>query len=240
MSAPLKPLITSAGLTALFNGQQNGLKAEITHIAFGDHGRTPSAGEKALKSEKARHQILTSQRLGPHTLNFTVLADGDREFWIREVGFYLADGTLFAVWSSTSPLAYKSASVDFELTYDLLLDALPADSVTIVSTSADPSVAHWLGNYAELTHASVNAMLRDIKQQDANRALDARQKEDDEEVHLRITGVVNSLHQEVSRQVRVNEQHLYILSANAEANISNMTRQTQMLFRVIDLEKEKV
>lgn len=70
-------------------------------------------------------------------IHLTTLADGAAEFWVREIGFLLADGTLLAVWShATEILTYKAAGTDLLLAYDLSLSALPADSVTIVSSAA--------------------------------------------------------------------------------------------------------
>ncbi|HAL67031.1 MAG TPA: phage tail protein, partial [Pseudomonas sp.] len=77
------------------------------------------------------------EKLSNSLIHLTALADDDKAFWVRGVAFYLADGTLFAVWSSTGdPLTYKPKSGEILLAYDLSLEALPADSVTIVSSSA--------------------------------------------------------------------------------------------------------
>jgi hypothetical protein len=54
---------------------------------------------------------------------------------VRELGVYLADGTLLAVWSHpTQALAYKTAGSDMLLSYDLVLSALPPNSVTVDGT----------------------------------------------------------------------------------------------------------
>ncbi|MDN4697151.1 phage tail protein [Vibrio parahaemolyticus] len=139
-------MITTRGLAAVFNGQNTGVNAEITHVALGDHGRTPSKNEVGLVSEKMRIPIADGERIDEHQIHVTGLADGDKEFWVREIGFILADGTMLAVWSDTDPLAYKSAEVPLLLAFDLALEALPADSVIIKSTGANLSLAAWGSN----------------------------------------------------------------------------------------------
>lgn len=160
MSNALIPVITTRGLAAVFNGQNTGVNAEITHIALGDHGRTPSKNEVGLVSEKMRIPIADGERIDEHQIHVTGLADGDKEFWVREIGFILADGTMLAVWSDTDPLAYKSAEVPLLLAFDLALEALPADSVIIKSTGANLSLAAWGEQLAAVAAANVDNMAR--------------------------------------------------------------------------------
>lgn len=163
MSNALIPVITTRGLAAVFNGQNTGVNAEITHIALGDHGRTPSKNEVGLVSEKMRIPIADGERIDEHQIHVTGLADGDKEFWVREIGFILADGTMLAVWSDTDPLAYKSAEVPLLLAFDLALEALPADSVIIKSTGANLSLAAWGEQLAAVAAANVDNMARHVQ-----------------------------------------------------------------------------
>jgi len=128
----LRPVITDAGIRAVFNAANDGLEARITHIALGDAAYAPSASASALRSERVRVPVGGGRRVAPHEIEVQALVDDGPSFWVREVGFFLADGTLLAVWSSeTTPLAYKTAGIPLALAYYLLLEALPADSVTI-------------------------------------------------------------------------------------------------------------
>ena len=133
MSTTLTPIITTAGINAVFNADNDGLKATIKEIALGDTGWTPDNTATKLQSEKRRIPILGGERINSQQIHLTAVEDGtDLEYWVREVGFYLEDGTLIAIWSKANQsLAYKSASIDLLLAFDLLLSALPADSVTI-------------------------------------------------------------------------------------------------------------
>ncbi|MFL0830061.1 phage tail-collar fiber domain-containing protein [Vibrio parahaemolyticus] len=163
MSKALIPVITTRGLAAVFNAQNTGLSAEITHIALGDHGRTPSKNEVGLVNERMRIAIADGERIDDYQIHLTGLADGDTEFWVREIGFILKDGTMLAVWSDTDPLAYKSAEVPLLLAFDLVLAALPANSVNIIGTGANLSLAAWGEQLAAVAAANVDNMARHVE-----------------------------------------------------------------------------
>jgi hypothetical protein len=166
MSTPLQPVITKAGLAAILRADNTGIAAQITHIALGTSGYTPSADQKSLVAQVAKYPIAGGERLSSTLLHLTALADGDRSFWVKEIGFLLSDGTLLAVWSdSSNPLAYKSASTDLLLAYDLSLAALPADSVTIVSNEAGLSLS-LAQPLAALAAAQITEQLRNLQHQD--------------------------------------------------------------------------
>lgn len=162
MSA-LIPIITKAGLAAVFSQTNAGLSAEITHIVLGDVGRTPNDSETQLVNERMRIAVADGAKVGDHQIHVTGLADGDTEFWIKEVGFLLADGTMLAVWSNNQPLAHKSKNVPLLLAFDFSLTALPANSVTVQGTNANLSLAGWGEQYAALSSASIDNMARHVK-----------------------------------------------------------------------------
>ncbi len=160
----LIPVITTRGLSAVFNAENTGMVAKITHIALGDSGRTPSKGELGLVNERMRIPVADGERVNDHQIHVTALADGDAKFWVSEIGFMLEDGTMLAVWSDEDdPLAYKSANVPILLAFDLVLEALPAQSVTVVGTGADLSLAAFAEQHASLAAASVANMARHVE-----------------------------------------------------------------------------
>ncbi|HCE1515536.1 TPA: phage tail protein [Vibrio parahaemolyticus] len=163
MSKALIPVITTRGLAAVFNAPNTGLSAEITHIALGDHGRTPSKNEVGLVNERMRIAIADGERIDDHQIHLTGLADGDTEFWVREIGFILKDGTMLAVWSDTDPLAYKSSEVPLLLAFDLVLAALPANSVNVIGTGANLSLAAWGEQLVKVAAANIDNMARHVK-----------------------------------------------------------------------------
>lgn len=166
MSTALQPVITKVGLAAILRADNTGIAAEITHVVLGTSGYTPSADQKSLVAQTAKYPIAGGERLSSTLLHLTALADGDRAFWVREIGFLLSDGTLLAVWSdSSTPLAYKSADTDLLLAYDLSLAALPADSVTIISNEAGLSLS-LAGPLAAQAQALIAEQLRGLQRQD--------------------------------------------------------------------------
>lgn len=135
MSDPLIPIITQSGLQAVLNATHDGLQAKITEIAVGEGAWSPTESATALKQEQHRIPVSNGRRLQPTQLHITAVDSGNKAFWVREVGFYLEDGTLFAIWSHpTQALAWKAAGVDLLLAFDLMLSALPADSLTFDGT----------------------------------------------------------------------------------------------------------
>ena len=136
MSTALTPVITQGGLQAVFNATNDGLQARITHIALGDAGWAPDASASALRSERRRVPVVGGERLTPTQIHITAVEDGNQmEYWVREVGFILDDGTLLAIWSHPErALAYKAANVDLLLAFDMVMTALPADSVVVDGT----------------------------------------------------------------------------------------------------------
>ncbi len=166
MSTPLQPVITKAGLSAIWRQDNTGLAAQITHVVVGTAGYTPVNTQTALRAQVAKIPISDGEKLSETLLHVTALADGSLAIWVREIGFLLSDGTLLAVWSSAGdPLAYKPAGSDLLLAYDLSLTALPPGSVTITSTGAGLNLT-LSEELAALATASIADMLRGLKQQD--------------------------------------------------------------------------
>lgn len=140
MSA-IAPILTQAGLQASISAAKSGIAAKITHAAFGDYGyNVPrnSAGNAtatALRNELERVAIQHSSKLDNTLIELGFVADGDQAFIVREFGFFLEDGTLFAVWSAPDmPIAYKSAAAPLIMGFEISLVALPEGSVTFESS----------------------------------------------------------------------------------------------------------
>ncbi len=168
-TAILQPVITETGLAAIWRAGNDGVSARITHIALGEAAYTPHQGLVRLQAERARYPIADGKAVSSTQVHLTALADGSTEFWVREVGFYLADGTCLAIWSDPArPLAYKAAGVDLLLAYDLVLSALPPGSVTVQSTGAGLSLA-MAEEYTALAIAQIGEMQRGLKRDEQDR-----------------------------------------------------------------------
>lgn len=135
MSTPLIPVVTQAGLNAAFNADNNGIELVITEIALGDGAWSPDDTATDLQNEINRLPV-SGEKVGDRQLHITAVENGTTEYWVNEIGFYLDDGTLLCIWSAPdNALAYKSAVVDLLLALDLVLETLPANSVTIDGTA---------------------------------------------------------------------------------------------------------
>lgn len=176
MSTPLQPVITTAGLSAIWRADNTGIAAEITHIGLGTSGYTPNKTQTALRTRKGMYRVSDGEKLSATLLHLTAVADDDLEYWVKEVGFYLSDGTLLAVWSDpVSALAYKSPNAQLLLAYDLSLEALPADSVTITSTGAGLNLS-LASPLAAQASALIAEQLRGLQMQDQADAQAAKQR----------------------------------------------------------------
>lgn len=234
MSTPLLPTITEAGLNAIWRASNDGVSAQITHIALGDAAYTPNQGMTRLQSERARYPVADGKRLTSRQIHLTALADGNTEFWVREVGFYLADGTCLALWSDPArPLAYKAAGVDLLLAYDLTLSAVPADSVTVQSTGAGLNLA-MAEELAALAAGQISEMLRGLNRDEQDRqhanhltTIDQRLADHDK-VHAETGGVLRQLC--ALEQVHHNAQTaLATAQAAALINLQRITLQQTVL-----------
>ncbi|MGY0794314.1 tail fiber protein [Azospirillum argentinense] len=133
MTTTIVPVITNAGRQKVINVTASGFgPAVISHVGFGSAAYTPAATATALQAERRRVPATGGAAVAPHLVHVTAIDDGDTAYEIRELGFFLDDGTLFAVYSHPSAkLADKVAGVDFMLAFDLAVQSLPAGSLTV-------------------------------------------------------------------------------------------------------------
>jgi hypothetical protein len=169
MSTVLSPTITTAGLQAVFNASNNGLQAKISAVALGEGSYIPTQDRTELDDERNRVPIASGQLATATQIHLNVIDDSDKAFWVCEVGFFLEDGTLFAVYSqpstseSNQALAYKSPQIDLLLAFDLALSGVPADSVTIIDQGADLNIL-LAPELARMATAQIDNMTRYLKQ----------------------------------------------------------------------------
>lgn len=163
----IKPTITDAGLNAILSASRQGLEGEITHIALGDGGGTgytPDPGDDGLRNERFRVEVGGGERTGPATITLQALVQDSPAFWVREVGFVLANGTFFAIWSDEAkPLLYKTADGDVVLAFTLVLTGVPENSVNVVVAGPDVNILYdreFAGVIANLAqHAEIQFQL---------------------------------------------------------------------------------
>jgi hypothetical protein len=92
---------TEIGMDRVFSDDT--LSIKISKIGIGCGRYTPTGSETELKDEKYRYDIASSSidsKNGQITLSVIITGHQFDELRISELGVYLDDGTLFALWSS--------------------------------------------------------------------------------------------------------------------------------------------
>lgn len=130
--AALSATLLDTGLAAVFNATNDGFNAKISHIAFGDGAHNVDRSEVALQNEIARIPVGNGERITDHSILVQGVLDSAPQFWCREMGFVLSDGTFLAIWSHpTQPRWYKSNGVPVVVAFELrITELVPVGSVT--------------------------------------------------------------------------------------------------------------
>ena len=153
---------TSKGLDEVLQAKNQGLKGEITHVGAGTGRYNPDGSEVALSDERQRVAIVDYEDLGERQLRMAALFDGDGEYEIGEFGFYLASGTLLAVYSVAGTLlTYKAAAARVLQKFTLDVSPLPADSVTVVVGSENFNIL-IAEELASVATANIDNMARHL------------------------------------------------------------------------------
>ncbi|MEG7424453.1 phage tail protein [Serratia marcescens] len=111
MTAKYRALLTEQGKTLLANAAATGQKLEITHMAVGDGGGSPTQPDESqtkLVNEK-RRAALNSLQIDTGNSNQViaeqVIPEDVGGWWIRELGLYDKNGVLVAI--ANTPDTYK-------------------------------------------------------------------------------------------------------------------------------------
>lgn len=140
MSETFTPVITEAGFTAALAAKTGGFAVDITHVAVGSSGyavQTNALGratQTTLTQERQRVAIQDARDVGNGQTDISFVVEGAGDYYIKEVGFFMEDGTLFAVASHpTQALIWKSEISRAAIALELVLEAVDPDSINIVS-----------------------------------------------------------------------------------------------------------
>ncbi|MBU2898042.1 tail fiber protein [Vibrio hepatarius] len=90
-------LITDAGIAASIRAGELSINYKIAEISIGTEGYTPAKDQTTLRNEIQRKAVTRGEVIAPGQLNFETTWDGDEAFEGKELGYWLDDGTLFAV-----------------------------------------------------------------------------------------------------------------------------------------------
>ena len=129
----LKLVITRRGLDAAINAKDKGIKAALKWVSVGDAAYTPNNEQQALRNELARVEFGEYKDTSGSSIQAAAKFSGPEAYAIREIGFWLDDGTLFGVISEPNrTLNYKAAGGHCIQPFTLNLSALPSDSITVI------------------------------------------------------------------------------------------------------------
>jgi hypothetical protein len=149
--------ITQAGMKASLQAQQNGMKISIASVGVGDSAYTPSDNLTHLYNEQERVPILSSDiNTDEHSITVHAILQSNKQYWIREVGFYLDDGTLFAVWSDPNYIiGYKTDISQFLIGFKMKLTTVPISSIQIINQGVDLNL-FYAEEFIQFTDAITN------------------------------------------------------------------------------------
>lgn len=138
MTIDLNPVKTALGLAAIAAAIGTTAKVNITHVAIGDGddgggagGYVPDGTEIALKNELLRSPIAGYQLNGTQII-IQALFSSVAVVLTHEVGFFLEDGTLFALWSNAIALTDIQDGKSLKLQFDVLVTDEEAAVINIV------------------------------------------------------------------------------------------------------------
>ena len=125
-------LITDAGIAASVQAGELGISYKITEISIGTEGYTPTADQTELQNEVQRKAITRGEVIGLSQLHFETVWDGEEEFEGKELGYWLEDGTLFAVDSRDGEvITYKRRDTVVTEACELNLAASTINNITV-------------------------------------------------------------------------------------------------------------
>ncbi|WP_076589687.1 phage tail protein [Vibrio ostreicida] len=125
-------LITDAGIAASMRAGDLGISYKISEISIGTEGYNPTADQTELRNEVQRKAITHGEQVGLSQLHFETLWDGEEEFQGKEIGYWLDDGTLFAVDSRNGDvITYKNKNTVVTEACELNLSASTIKNITV-------------------------------------------------------------------------------------------------------------
>ncbi len=125
-------IITDGGIAAAIRAGDLGIEYKITHISIGTDGYVPDPTQTELSTEVQKKALTRSALVAPGQLHFETVWDGDEEFEGKELGYWLEDGTLFAVDSRDGDvITFKRKDTVVTEACELNLAASTIENITV-------------------------------------------------------------------------------------------------------------
>jgi hypothetical protein len=124
-------VLTTAGIQAVINAKETGTNAvTISEIGVGTGKYTASKEQTQLQAQVKRLPILEGGQAGDNAIHVACKDDGPGAYEVCEFGLFLSDGTLFAVYSQSTPIIAKQESSNLLLAIDMKLEGVSTGNVT--------------------------------------------------------------------------------------------------------------
>ena len=135
---PLEFILTTAGKAKIIAANNNGTNpVTISQIAVGSASWSPTAAATSLNTEIKRIAAIGGGVVADDTIHVTASDSTTDTYEVKEVGLYLSDGTLLAIYSQPATIISKGVSTVALLAADLVLTGVPAGSVTVGDSTFD-------------------------------------------------------------------------------------------------------
>lgn len=162
----LQIIITDAGRAALVNAKNDGTNAvRIVSAGVSATAFAPSKATTAIPGEIKRILTLSGAVVAADTIHLIVRDESADAYSVRTLGLYLADGTLFAVYSQAGVLLEKSAQAMMLLQVDTAF--VDIDATPITFGNADflnpPATTDTAGVVQRATDAEALALANALK-----------------------------------------------------------------------------
>ena len=164
------PSINRSAIVLGTAAASSGTQVAITHIALGDGNGAnygPGFSQTALQRELARQPIETRHIVGSNA--WRVKAEFGPEtpaFYVREMGFFDADGDLIAIWAGNDVMARQTGAITYLVDHVLSFTRV-AEGVVIVNAPDDVVFDMSVSTAAALA----NLQLEQLRQADLLRRI---------------------------------------------------------------------
>ncbi|MDA5192799.1 tail fiber protein [Govanella unica] len=127
----LTMIVTNAGRAALVNAENTGTQPVlIAQAGISATALSPTPATAVVPDEIKRIGTLSGDVVADDTIHLIVRDETSKQYTVRTVGLYLADGTLFAVYGQAAPIIEKSAQSMLLLAIDIRFADVNANELT--------------------------------------------------------------------------------------------------------------
>lgn len=149
---PITFILTNAGKAAIVAANNTGTNpVTINRVGVGSASWTPTAAATALNTEIKKISAIGGAAVADDTIHVTASDTSSDVYTVKEIGLFLTDGTLLAVYSQPTAIITKGADTVALIAADLVITGLPAGSVTVGDVTFDyPQATQTVKGVAEI------------------------------------------------------------------------------------------